>query len=102
MHADYFFHGPLELVEEGVSCLVFKGEDGSAPLLERVENFVTEYGGRLTVLDTAELAVGLSARTRSLISPIILATVLERVSAHLEVMRDHPLTTRRYYRRVSY
>ena len=102
VHADYFFHGPLELVEEGVSCLVFKGEDGSAPLLERVENFVTEYGGRLTVLDTAELAVGLSARTRSLISPIILATVLERVSAHLEVMRDHPLTTRRYYRRVSY
>jgi fructoselysine-6-phosphate deglycase len=37
-----------------------------------------------------------------LISPIILATVLERVSTHLEVIRDHPLTTRRYYRRVSY
>ena len=39
---------------------------------------------------------------RALISPVLLATVLERVSAHLEVLRDHPLTTRRYYRRVRY
>ena len=36
------------------------------------------------------------------ISPILLATVLERISAHLEVMRNHPLTTRRYYKRVEY
>jgi len=28
--------------------------------------------------------------------------VLERVSAHLEVKRDHPLTTRRYYKRLAY
>ena len=39
---------------------------------------------------------------RALISPIVLATVLERLSAHLEVKRDHPLTTRRYYKRVAY
>jgi len=102
VHAAHFFHGPLELVEEGVSCLLFKGEDGSAALIDRVEQFVTQYGGRVTILDTADIAPGMSARTRSLISPIILASVLERVSAHLEVIRDHPLTTRRYYRRVSY
>ena len=39
---------------------------------------------------------------RSLISPILLATLLERLSAHLEVLRNHPLTTRRYYKRVEY
>jgi len=102
VHAAHFFHGPLELVEEGVSCLLFRGEDGSAPLIDRVERFVRDHGARVTVLDTAQIASGMSARTRSLISPLILATVLERVSAHLEVIRDHPLTTRRYYRRVSY
>jgi fructoselysine-6-phosphate deglycase len=102
VHAAHFFHGPLELVEPGVSCLLFKGEDGSAPLVDRVERFVDEYGGASTILDTAQIAPGMSERARSLISPIILATVLERVSAHLEVIRDHPLTTRRYYRRVSY
>ena len=41
-------------------------------------------------------------QARGLVSPVVLATVLERVSAHLEVMRDHPLTTRRYYKRVAY
>jgi fructoselysine-6-phosphate deglycase len=102
VHAAHFFHGPLELVEEGISCLLFKGEDGSAHLVDRVAQFVTAYGGRLTVLDSADIVLGGSPRMRSLISPIILATVLERVSTHLEVIRDHPLTTRRYYRRVSY
>ena len=37
-----------------------------------------------------------------MISPIILATLLERLSAHLEILRNHPLTTRRYYRRIPY
>jgi fructoselysine-6-phosphate deglycase len=32
----------------------------------------------------------------------LLATALERVSAHLEVLRDHPLTVRRYYRQLQY
>ena len=60
-------------------------------------------GGRLTVIDTAEYpTLGLSAELRALMSPAFLATMLERVSAHLEVLRDHPLTTRRYYRRVQY
>ena len=32
------------------------------------------------------------------VSPVVLATLLERLNAHLEVLRNHPLTTRRYYR----
>ena len=39
VHASDFFHGTLELVEKGVSVFVFKGEDASRPLVERVENF---------------------------------------------------------------
>ncbi len=58
---------------------------------------------KLTVLDSAGYDLpGLSPQTRVLISPVILAAALERVSAHLEVRRDHPLTTRRYYKRVEY
>lgn len=103
VHASDFFHGTLELVEKGVSMILFKGEDALRPLADRVENFAPSYTDRLAVLDTAEFSLpGISAEVRGLISPILLATVLERISAHLEVMRDHPLTTRRYYKRVSY
>jgi fructoselysine-6-phosphate deglycase len=103
VHAADFFHGTLELVEPGVSVFLFKGEDALRPLGDRVEKFVRRYTDRVRVLDTATVALpGISPRVRSLISPIILATLLERLSAHLEVLRNHPLTTRRYYKRVEY
>jgi fructoselysine-6-phosphate deglycase len=55
------------------------------------------------VLDTRDLATtGLSSALRAMLAPALLATVLERLSAHLEVMRNHPLVTRRYYKRVAY
>ena len=103
VHASDFFHGTLELVEDGVSVIVLKGEDATRALCERVEAFVPRYTSRMTVIDSADLPLpGVSQRTRELVSPVLLATVLERVSAHLEVKRDHPLTTRRYYKQVSY
>jgi fructoselysine-6-phosphate deglycase len=103
VHASDFFHGTLELVEPGVSVVVLTGEDAARPLSERVEAFARRFTDKVHVLDTRDLALsGVSASTRSMISPVLLATVLERVSAHLEVLRDHPLTTRRYYRRLDY
>ena len=103
VHASDFFHGTLELVEPGVSLFVFKGEDACRSLSDRVENFARRYTDKVRVLDAGAASLpGISAKTRSLISPIILATMLERLSAHLEVLRDHPLTTRRYYKRVEY
>jgi len=103
VHASDFFHGTLELVEKGVSLLLFKGEDACRPLVERVEAFAPAYTDLCTVLDTKDMSLpGISAHVRALVSPVLLATVLERVSAHLEVLRNHPLTTRRYYRKVAY
>ena len=103
VHAADFFHGTLELVEDDVSVIVFKGEDAARPLADRVEAFAARYTSKLTVLDAADYDLpGISAATRALISPVILATVLERISAHVEVIRDHPLVTRRYYKRVRY
>lgn len=103
IHAADFFHGTLELVEPDVSVIVLKGEDAARPLASRVEAFAPTVTKKTTVFDAAEYELpGISSRVRALISAVVLATVLERLSAHLEVRRDHPLTTRRYYRRVAY
>ena len=103
VHAADFFHGTLELLEPDVSVFLLKGEDATRPLTDRVERFARDHTDRLRVIDAADFALpGISTRVRALISPIIHATVLERLAAHLEVQRDHPLTTRRYYRRVAY
>ncbi|MBZ9861698.1 SIS domain-containing protein [Mesorhizobium sp. CA12] len=103
VHASDFFHGTLELVDKDVSVVLFKGEDSARPLADRVEKFAPAYTDKLTVLDTADFELpGISPDVRALVSPVVLATALERVSAHLEVIRNHPLTTRRYYKRVAY
>ncbi len=103
VHASDFFHGTLELLEPGVSVLLLKGEDDMRPLADRVERFAPSVGADLTVIDTADFpTVGLSPELRALLSPVLLSTLLERVSAHLEVLRSHPLSTRRYYKQVQY
>jgi fructoselysine-6-phosphate deglycase len=103
VHASDFFHGTLELVERDVSVILFKSEDSARALADRVERFVPTISDKLQVIDPAAFDLpGVSAETRALISPVLLSTVLERLSAHLEVLRDHPLTTRRYYRRIDY
>lgn len=103
VHAADFFHGTLELVDQDVNVLLMSNEDPTRPLLERVEGFARRYTEHVLVLDPAQFpAPGLSTVTRSLISPMILACVLERVDAYLEHIRQHPLTTRRYYNRVDY
>lgn len=103
VHASDFFHGTLELVEDGVSVISFKGEDETRSLSERVEAFAPRFTNKVHVLDTKDLPLkDISEQTRALVSPVLMATILERVSAHLEVLRNHPLTTRRYYKQIAY
>jgi fructoselysine-6-phosphate deglycase len=103
VHASDFFHGTLELVEADVSVLLLKGEDATRPLADRVGRFASGLTDKVLVLDSASVELpGISRATRGLVSPAVLSALLERVSAHLEVLRDHPLTTRRYYRRMAY
>ncbi|MGP6170124.1 SIS domain-containing protein [Microbacterium sp. A204] len=103
VHASDFFHGTLELLEADTSVILVKGEDEQRELAERVERFAPTVTSKLRVIDTKEFALpGISERVRALISPILLAAVFERLSAHLEVVRDHPLTTRRYYKKGNF
>ena len=91
VHASDFFHGTLELVEPGVSVVLLKGEDAGRPLVERVEKFAPRPSPtRCSCSTRADYDLpGIDADVRSLVSPVVLAAVLERVSAHLEV-RDRP------------
>lgn len=97
-----FFHGTLELVEKGVSVLVLEGEDYSRPIVERVKRFLPQVTDTITIFDTKDYQMDISPETKKIISPIVLATILERVSAYLSDKRKHPLTVRRYYKRIPY
>ena len=82
---------------------MIKGEDEQRPLADRVERFATTVTKKLRVFDSKEFALeGISDDVRALISPVVIAAAFERLSMHLQVVRDHPLTTRRYYKKGNF
>lgn len=98
-----FFHGSLELLEEDTAVIVFQGEDETRPLTTRAEAFAKRISNDVSVFDTRDYALeGFSPENRAFIAPIVLDTVMGRVSKHLERVRGHSLDLRRYYRVMEY
>ncbi|WP_282929915.1 SIS domain-containing protein [Anaerococcus sp. Marseille-Q7828] len=103
VHSADFFHGTLELLEQDTSVIVVKGEDEYRALSDRVENFAKKITCNTTVIDTKDYELPtITGEVRKIISPIVIATIFERISTYLEKERNHPLTTRRYYKKMDY
>lgn len=98
-----FFHGTLEVVEKGTSVILMKGEDVTRPQMERAEAFINRITEKVTVFDTCDYKMeGISEKYRGILSPMIMRAAFQRVSAHLEHVRRHPMEIRRYYRHLDY
>lgn len=103
VHSAEFFHGSLELLEADTSVILFQGEDETRPLTDRAEAFARRISKDVTVFDTRDYPMeGISPEFRGLLAPLVLDTVMSRVSKHLERVRDHSLDLRRYYRVMEY
>ena len=103
IHAAEYFHGTLELVEKDTSLILFYGEDETRPLMDRVLNFSRRVTDEICIFDTAEVELPFQKPLfRKIVSPMIIYAITERLSCHLEKERNHPLTTRRYYRQMDY
>lgn len=98
-----FFHGPFEVIDQNVPVVLFKGEDGSRPIVERVEAFCKKFTERLIVYDSKDYEMkGIDPEIRALVTPMILESAVDRFSQHLAVWHNHPLTTRRYMWKFDY
>ena len=102
IHAAEFFHGTLELVEKDTSLILLFSEDETRPLMDRVLRFAEKISESINIFDTAEVELPLDGDLRKYISPLVVYSILERLSCHLERVRNHPLTIRRYYRQMEY
>lgn len=102
IHAAEFFHGTLELVEKDTSIILLYGEDETRPLMDRVYNFATKISEEVNVFDSKDIDLPMKQEHRKFVAPLVIYAITERLSAHLENVRNHPLTTRRYYRQMEY
>ncbi|MDD3174620.1 MAG: SIS domain-containing protein [Herbinix sp.] len=98
-----FFHGTIELLEENVCVTLLLTEGSTRTMDERVRDFAINHTGKLTCFDTKDYELpGISEKYRKYLSPVIMAAVLQRVSKNLEVITNHSLDIRRYYRKSEY
>jgi fructoselysine 6-phosphate deglycase len=103
IEAAEFFHGPFEIVDKQTPLILITGEDSSRPLMERVVKFCDTYAGRVMNYDSRTFTMkGIDPEIRPIVAPYILQAALKRFSAHLSVLRNQPLTTRRYMWKVAY
>jgi len=103
IEAAEFFHGPFEIVDKQTPLILITGEDPSRPLMERVTTFCDTYAGRMMNYDSRAFTMkGIDPEIRPIVAPYILQAALKRFSAHLSVLRNQPLTTRRYMWKVAY
>lgn len=90
-------------MEEDTSLILFYGEDETRPLMDRVMDFSKKVTKVINVFDTKEVELPFTESLyRKIVSPLVMYAITERLSCHLEAERNHPLTTRRYYRQMEY
>ncbi|MBP3891500.1 MAG: SIS domain-containing protein [Solobacterium sp.] len=97
-----FFHGTFEIIDADTPVTLFMGEDEQRPLAKRVERFLEKISKNYIVIDTKKYAMdGIREAFRGSISHLILRAVNARVDTYMELFLQHPLTTRRYYRKID-
>jgi len=104
IHANEFFHGPFEIVDQDANFIVMIGLDETRALTERARDFLVSYGNpdRVLVLDASELDLsGIDARFKPYLVPLVFFDVLWRFAYRLADLRQHPmLEGRRYMKKL--
>lgn len=99
-----FFHGPFEMVEIEAPYLLFMNEGRTRYLDSRAMTFMQRFDCKLTVVDSKDF--GLSGIVDSEIvdyfDPIMISPIIRIYAEQLAIVRDHPLTKRRYMWKLKY
>jgi fructoselysine 6-phosphate deglycase len=105
IHANEFFHGPFEVLDESKAFILLKGLDSTRPLEARAETFLRRFGDakNILVLDAQSLDLeGIAPDLRGNLVPLIFFDTLWRFAYKLAELRDHTmLEGRRYMKKLA-
>jgi fructoselysine 6-phosphate deglycase len=105
IHANEFFHGPFEIVDENACFIAMIGLDETRPLAQRAVDFLLRFGSpeNILVLDAKELELSaIDERFKGYLVPLVFFDTLWRFAYQLADLRHHPmLEGRRYMRKIS-
>ncbi len=105
IHANEFFHGPFEVLDETRAFILMKGLDSTRPLEDRAETFLHRYGAKenILVLDAKSLDLdGIDPEFRGNLVPLVFFDTLWRFAYKLADLRKHEmLEGRRYMKKLT-
>ena len=104
IHAAEFFHGPFELVDKDVPYLLLMSDGPTRPMDSRALTFLQRFDAKVTVVDAKDYGLS-SAIDKSVVeffNPMLITGVLRVYAEQLAIVRNHPLTMRRYMWKLEY
>jgi fructoselysine-6-P-deglycase FrlB-like protein len=103
-HDGEFFHGPFEIVEKDVPFILLMNEGRTRALDSRALEFLNRFEAKTTVIDGKDFGLSseLPATVAEYFNPMVLSAVLRVYAEQLAILRNHPLTKRRYMWKLKY
>jgi len=103
IHSGEYFHGAFETCDKDLAILLFKSIGRTRPLDERVERFLTKFGGHHWIIDAAELGLAqLDEVVAEYFNALLLHPVSKQYITAMADVRMHPMSYRRYMWKFDY
>lgn len=103
-HTGEFFHGPFELADEKAHYVLMMNDGPTRPLDSRALTFIKRMNCKYTLLDAKDF--GLSTHIKSSVveyfNPLLIGGLTRLLGEEIAILREHPLTMRRYMWKLEY
>lgn len=99
-----FFHGPFEMVDQDVPYLLLMNDGRTRAMDSRALAFMQRFHANVTLIDAKDFGLdGIVAKeVIDYFNPVILSPVIRIYAEQLAIVRNHPLTKRRYMWKLEY
>lgn len=103
-HDGEFFHGPFEITDKDVPFILLMNDGRTRAMDSRALTFLERFDAKTTVIDAKDFGLGslLTGGVAEYYSPMVISAVLRIYAEQLAIVRNHPLTKRRYMWKLEY
>lgn len=103
-HDGEFFHGPFEVVDKDVPFLLLMNDGRTREMDSRALEFLNRFNAKTTVVDAKDYGLGseVAKEVVDYFNPMLISGVLRVYAEQLAIVRNHPLTKRRYMWKLEY
>ena len=103
-HSGEFFHGPFEMADENAHYVLMMNDGPTRPMDVRALTFVQRMHAKYTLIDAKDygLSSNVPASVVEYFNPLMIGGLTRLLGEEISILREHPLTMRRYMWKLEY